>query len=53
MAPPQRFANLASWGDTTLLVGSVAPDCIATIDGSVFTARLLTDGERLHRDGFE
>lgn len=53
MAPPQRFSNIASWGDATLLVGSTAPDCIAGIDSSMLTARLLTDGERLHRDGFE
>ena len=53
VAPPQRFSNIASWGDATILVGSTAPDCVASLDGSVLTARLLTDGERLHRDGFE
>lgn len=52
-APPQRFSNIASWGDATMLVGSTAPDCVASLDGSVLTARLLTDGDRLHRDGFE
>ncbi|MBK8067226.1 MAG: hypothetical protein IPK27_06265 [Rhodanobacteraceae bacterium] len=51
--PPQRFANLSSWGDRTLLVGSVAPDCAPTGDGWMLSARLLTDGETLHRDGFE
>lgn len=53
MTPSQRFANLSSWGERTLLVGSVAPDCTPTADGSILSARLLTDGERLHRDGFE
>lgn len=53
VSPSQRFSNIASWGDATMLVGSTAPDCIATLEGSVLTARLHTDGERLHRDGFE
>lgn len=51
--PPQRFANLASWGERTLLVGTVAPDCAPTVDGAILSARLLTDGNTLHRNGFE
>lgn len=51
--PPQRFANLASWGERTLLVGTVAPDCAPTADGAILSARLLTDGDTLHRSGFE
>lgn len=52
-SPAQRFSNLSSWGEATLLVGSTLPDCVPTADGAVLGARLLTDGERLHRDGFE
>lgn len=51
--PPQRFANLSSWGDATLLVGSTPPDCGQLSDSAMLGARLSTDGERLHRDGFE
>jgi hypothetical protein len=52
-APPQRFSNLSSWGTATLLVGSVSPDCVQTLDGSMIAARLNTDGEHLHRSGYE
>lgn len=51
--PPQRFANLASWGERTLLVGTVAPDCAPTADGAILSARLQTDGDTLQRSGFE
>lgn len=51
--PPQRFGNLTSWGERTLLVGSTAPGCAPTIDGAILSARLLTDGDTLHRSGFE
>lgn len=51
--PPQRFANLASWGDSTLLVGSIAPDCSQGLEGFVHTAKLTTDGDLLLRDNFE
>ncbi len=51
--PPQRFANIASWGDSTLLVGSIAPDCAQGLDGWVHTAKLATDGDLLLRDNFE
>lgn len=51
--PPQRFANLSSWGERTLLVGSIAPDCAPTVDAAILSARLSTDGQALHRDGFE
>lgn len=52
-APAQRFSSIASWGDTTLLVGSTAPDCVPTTDGAMLGARLLTDGDRLLRNGLE
>lgn len=52
-APVQRFANLSSWGNATLLVGSSAPGCAPSAEGKVLSARLWTDGERLHRDGYE
>ncbi len=52
-APPQRFANLSSWGERTLLVGTAAPDCAPTTDAAILSARLLTDGDTLQRNGFE
>ncbi|MGE4073372.1 MAG: hypothetical protein AB7E72_19550 [Lysobacterales bacterium] len=52
-APPQRFANLSSWGETTLMVGSTVPDCGPAFESSILAVRLNTDGEHLHHNGFE
>lgn len=58
-APPQRFANISSWGNMSLLVGNAAPECYDEGNGEFGTsqwllaARITSSTQRLFGDGFE
>ncbi len=55
-APHQRFANISSWGNMSLLVGNAAPECDENDNGTsnwVLAARINSDTDRLFGSGFE
>lgn len=57
--PPQHFANISSWGNTTVLVGNAAPRCYDENNNDfgtstwVLAARIQSDSGNLFGDGFE